>query len=70
MATRQFIVDEEGRAKAVVLSIEEYNRLLERLGDADELALIEERRSEPDMFLGGANRPALPMYSPMPCGSI
>lgn len=48
---RQFIVDDQGRPRAVVLSIEEYRRLLERLGDADDLALIEERRSEPDMFV-------------------
>jgi hypothetical protein len=38
-----------------VLSIEEYKRLLERLGDADDLALIEERRSEPDMFLSSVD---------------
>ncbi len=56
MATqRQFIVDEKGRAKAVVLSIEEYKRLLERLGDAEDLALIEERRSEPDMFVSSVD---------------
>jgi hypothetical protein len=52
---RQFIVDEKGRAKAVVLTIEEYKRLLERLGDAEDLALIEERRSEPDMFLSSVD---------------
>jgi len=47
---RQFIVDEKGRPKAVVLGITEYKHLLERLGDAEELAIIEQRRSEPDMF--------------------
>ena len=52
---RQFIVDDQGRPKAVVLSIEEYRRLLERLGDADDLALIEERRSEPDMFVSSVD---------------
>jgi len=56
MATqRQFIVDEKGRAKAVVLPIDEYKRLLERLGDAEDLALIEERRSEPDVFLSSVD---------------
>ena len=48
---RQFIVDEKGRPKAVVLGIEEYKRLLERLGDAQDLQLIERRRSERDLFV-------------------
>lgn len=39
----QFIVDEKGEKKAVVLSIEEYEELLEDLHD---LALIAERRDE------------------------
>ena len=34
---------------------EEYRRLLERLGDAEDLALIEERRSEPDMFVSSVD---------------
>ena len=48
-------MDDQGRPKAVVLSIEEYRRLLERLGGADDLALIEERRSEPDMFVSSVD---------------
>jgi hypothetical protein len=52
---RQFIVDDQGRPKAVVLPIEEYRHLLERLGDAEDLALIEERRSEPDLFVSSVD---------------
>jgi hypothetical protein len=52
---RQFIVDEKGRAKAVVLTIEEYSRLLERVGDAEDLALIEQRRKEPDLFVSSVD---------------
>jgi len=52
---RQFIVDEKGRPKAVVLGIEEYKRLLERLGDAEDLALIEQRRREPDLFVASVD---------------
>jgi hypothetical protein len=52
---RQFIVDEKGRAKAVVLPIEEYSRLLERVGDAEDLALIEQRRKEPDLFVSSVD---------------
>lgn len=52
---RQFIVDEKGRPRAVVLAIEEYRRLLERLGDADDLALIEQRRGEPDLLVSSVD---------------
>ena len=55
MAARQFIVDEKGRPKAVVLPIEEYRQLLERLGDAADLALIAERRDEPDTFVSSVD---------------
>ena len=48
---RQFLVDEKGKARAVVLPIDEYRRLLEKAGDAEDLALIESRRSEPDIFV-------------------
>jgi hypothetical protein len=54
-AGREFIVDENGRAKAVVLTIEEYRSLIERLGDAEDLALIEARRGEPDVFISSAD---------------
>ena len=40
----QFIVDEAGRRKAVILPIEDYEELLEDLHD---LAVIAERKDEP-----------------------
>ena len=40
----QFIVDESGRKKAVILPIEDYEELLEDLHD---LAVIAERKDEP-----------------------
>lgn len=40
----QYIVDEKGQKTAVILSIEEYEELLEDLCD---LAVIAERRDEP-----------------------
>jgi hypothetical protein len=54
-AGRQFIVDENGRAKAVVLTIQEYRDLLERLGDAEDLGLIEQRRGEPDILVSSVD---------------
>jgi len=44
----QYIVDEDGRKKAVVLPIEGYRRLLEDLHD---LAVVAERRDEPTVTL-------------------
>jgi len=41
---KQFIVDESGKKKAIVLALEEYEELLEDLHD---LAVIAERRDEP-----------------------
>ena len=41
---KQFIVDETGKKTAVVLSLEEYEELLE---DIHDLAVIAERRNEP-----------------------
>ncbi len=43
MLKPQFIVDEKGRKKAVIISLKEYKELLEDLAD---LALIAERRGE------------------------
>lgn len=43
-ATKQFIVNENGEKTAVILSIEEYEELLENIED---LAIIAERRDEP-----------------------
>lgn len=40
----QFIVDESGKKKAVILPIEDYEELLENLHD---LAIIAERKDEP-----------------------
>jgi hypothetical protein len=41
---KQFIVDETGKKKAIVLSLKEYEELLE---DIHDLAVIAERRDEP-----------------------
>ncbi len=40
----QYIIDEKGQKRAVILPIEEYEELLEDLHD---LAIIAERRDEP-----------------------
>ena len=53
---RQFIVDEYGRPSAVVLDIEEYQRLLERLGDTEDLAVLEQRRHEPDLAISSIDQ--------------
>ena len=44
IASRSFVVDENGKRTAVVLPIEEYERLLE---DLEDLAIIAQRRNEP-----------------------
>ena len=44
MAKKQFLVDEKGKKKAVIIPIDEYEELLEDLHD---LAIIAERRDEP-----------------------
>ena len=41
---KQFIVDEKGKKTAIVLSLEEYEELLE---DIHDLAVIAERRDDP-----------------------
>lgn len=43
-AEQEYVVDGEGKRKAVILPVEEYERLLEDLHD---LALAAERRDEP-----------------------
>jgi hypothetical protein len=43
----QFLVDADGRKTAVVLPIEEFRTLIERLEELEDLRLIEERKSEP-----------------------
>lgn len=42
----QFLVDTEGRKTAVVLSIDDFCALIERLEELEDLRLIEERKSE------------------------
>lgn len=41
---RQFVVDEKGRKKGVLLTMREYQELLE---DLEDLAIIAERKNEP-----------------------
>lgn len=43
-AKRQYLVDEKGRKTAVLLSVKEYEELLE---DLEDLAIMAERRGEP-----------------------
>jgi len=43
----EFIRDERGRKKAVILPIRRYRELLELIEDMHDLALIAERRHEP-----------------------
>jgi PHD/YefM family antitoxin component YafN of YafNO toxin-antitoxin module len=47
-AEQEYVVDEEGHRKAVILPVEEYEHLLEDLHD---LALAAERRDEPSVSL-------------------
>jgi len=44
----QYIVDSKGRKTAIILSIKQYKQLLEDLHD---LAIIAERRDEPNISL-------------------
>ena len=54
MATReQFVVDAKGRKKAVLLSCEQYQKLLEDLHD---LAVVAERRKEKPISLAELKR--------------
>lgn len=46
----QYVVDAEGQKTAVILSIEDYEQLLEDLHD---LAVVAERRSETPISLNG-----------------
>ena len=47
----QFLVDAEGHKTAVVLSIEDFRALVERLEELEDLRLIEERKSEPRLAI-------------------
>jgi hypothetical protein len=42
----QYITDENGRRVSVVLPIEEYERLIEALEDADDVRLYDEAKAE------------------------
>jgi hypothetical protein len=43
----QFLIDSEGHKTAVVLPIDDFRALVERLEELEDLQLIEERKSEP-----------------------
>lgn len=43
----QFLIDSEGHKTAVVLPIDEFRAMAERLEELEDLQLIEERKSEP-----------------------
>jgi len=43
----QFLVDADGHTTAVVLPIDDFRALVERLEELEDLRLIEERKSEP-----------------------
>lgn len=45
----QFVI-EDGEATAVILDIEQYEQMLERLEEADDLAVLQEMRSKPMKF--------------------
>lgn len=48
----QFITDAKGRRKSVILSIKEYEQLLEQLEDAEDIRLYDEVKA--------LNEPAIP----------
>ncbi|MCY4386243.1 MAG: hypothetical protein OXC18_03965 [Desulfurellaceae bacterium] len=45
--TPQFLVDANGQRTAVVLPLQDFRALVERLEELEDLRLIEERKSEP-----------------------
>ena len=47
IAEVQYLTDEKGVKKAVVLPIEDYEKLLEELADMSDLAAIAEAKKEP-----------------------
>lgn len=47
----QFLVDADGQKTAVVLSIQDFRALVERLEELEDLQLIEERKSEPSIAI-------------------
>ena len=54
--TPQFLVDANGQRTAVVLPLQDFRALVERLEELEDLRLIEERKDEPTIpcfFSGG-----------------
>ncbi len=47
----QFLIDADGQKTAVVLSIQDFRALVERLEELEDLQLIEERKSEPSIAI-------------------
>ena len=47
-ASRSFVIDESGKKTAVILPIEEYERLL---ADLEDLAVVAQRRNDPTASL-------------------
>lgn len=45
--TPQFLVDANGQRTAVVLPLQDFRALVERLEELEDLRLIEERKNEP-----------------------
>jgi PHD/YefM family antitoxin component YafN of YafNO toxin-antitoxin module len=52
----RYLVDEDGRRRAVVLDIEEYERLMDLLEDAADLRVARARANEPTEPYGAARR--------------
>lgn len=44
------VIFKDGKAKAVILDIEEYQEMLERLDDLEDLKILEEMRRKPLKF--------------------
>ena len=49
--TTQFLVDTDVQKTAVVLSIQDFRALVERLEELEDLQLIEKRKSEPSITI-------------------
>ena len=46
----QFLTDEKGKRTAVLLSIKEYNKLIEKLEDLEDVRLYDEAKKENDGY--------------------
>ncbi len=49
--TPQFLVDADGHRTAVVLPLQDFRALVERLEELEDLRLIEERKNEPTISI-------------------